>query len=412
MLREQGYRTACVGKWHLGWNWSKRGEQEDDIDYGLPIRNGPLSRGFDYFFGISASLDMPPYVYVENDRVTAEPDRVIPASEGKAFWREGPIGADFRHAEVLPKCLEKALGFIQTQAEQGNPFFLYFPLPAPHTPILPLERFQGSSGTNAYGDFCLQVDDLVGQIMAMLAQHGIGEDTIVIFASDNGCSPMADFTELAGFGHHPSSVFRGHKADIYEGGHRVPLIVRWPRRISRGSICRETVCLSDLMATMAEILGIGLAENAGEDSVSNLPEWTGENPGKNWRGATVHTSVDGSLAIRLGRWKLEMCPGSGGWSYPRPGAECEGLPAVQLYDLESDIGERMNLEGQEPEQVKALQDYLTEIVRKGRSTPGPEQTNSGGDVWAQLWWMLDETMKHIQADAQKEARNLDQNRSK
>ena len=407
LLKTQGYATACTGKWHLGWNWARNGEGETDIDFSQPITEGPLEKGFDTFFGISASLDMPPYVYVHDDRVTMVPERSSAASEGKGFWREGPIAADFEHAGVLPRLLEKALDFIRQQAQADCPFFLYFPLPAPHTPILPLAAFQGKSGTNAYGDFCLQVDDLVGQVMNTLEQLDIAEDTILIFTSDNGCSPMADFGELAQYGHHPSHVFRGHKADIYEGGHRIPFIVRWPRRIPEGTRSAQTVCLSDLMRTMADIVGVSLPEDAAEDSVSSLPTWLGAELSRNYREATVHTSVDGSLSIRQGRWKLEMCPGSGGWSFPKPGPECEGLPAVQLYDLEADIGERVNLEAQHPEIVQDLQALLTDYVRRGRSTPGLAQENTGGDLWAQLWWMLGETAQHIQEDAQREAERLD-----
>ena len=408
LLHEHGYATACIGKWHLGWHWARSGEAETDIDFSQPITAGPLEKGFDTFFGISASLDMPPYVYVQDDRVTMVPDRIIPAGEGKGFWREGPVAPDFEHAGVLPRLLGRALEFITAQAQVERPFFLYFPLPAPHTPILPLEAFQGKSGTNPYGDFCLQVDDLVGQVMNTLEQLNLVEDTILIFTSDNGCSPMADFEELAQFGHHPSHVFRGHKADIYEGGHRIPFIVRWPRCVPAGTRCQQTVCLSDLMRTMADILGISLPDQAAEDSFSSLPAWLGEDLPGPLRPATVHTSVDGSLSIRQGHWKLEMCPGSGGWSFPKPGPECEGLPPVQLYDLDADIGERVNLQAQHPEIVAGLQQLLTEYVRRGRSTPGPDQENTGGDVWAQLWWMLDETARHIQEDARREARRLDQ----
>jgi len=260
-------------------------------------------------------------------------------------------------------------------------------LPAPHTPMLPVPEFQGKSGTNEYGDFCLQVDDVVGQIMKALDHNGIAANTILLFTSDNGSPPSADFQELAAIGHHPSYVFRGHKADIYEGGHRIPLLVRWPDKIKAASVSDETVCLSDLLATCADIVGEELPPNAGEDSVSNLPLWLGEPFTKPLREATVHTSIDGSLSIRQGRWKLEMCPGSGGWSFPQPGPESEGLPPVQLYDLQADIGERHNLEQQYPDMVQRLQALLTQYVRNGRSTLGDPQENDGGTIWKQLWWM-------------------------
>lgn len=403
-LKQHGYRTACFGRWHLGWQWGIAADSETDledegadlatdfvagdgVDYRAPIQDGPTGVGFDYFYGIAASLDIPPYVYVENDRVTAVPDRIIPEREGKEFWREGPIGPDFAHEDVLPNLTKRVVSYIEESVQNEAPFFVYFPLPAPHTPILPTEEFQGKSGTNEYGDFCLQVDDVVGQVMDSLERIGAGENSILIFTSDNGCSPRADFEELVAVGHKPSYVFRGHKADIYEGGHRIPLVIRWPAQISAGSNSDETVCLADLLATCADMMGETLPTNAGEDSISNLPIWQGTPLNEPLREATVHTSVDGSLSIRQGRWKLEMCPGSGGWSFPRPGKECEGLPAVQLYDLEADIGERENVYAQHPQIVESLQTLLTNYVRNGRSTPGEPQSNTGEEHWEQLWWM-------------------------
>ncbi len=392
-LQDHGYATACVGKWHLGWDWARRNTDADgelteqDVDLSKPISNGPTTLGFDYFFGIAASLDIPPYIYIENDRPTIAPDRRIEEREGKQFWREGPISPDFEHADVLPTLTRKALGFLDDHAGDEDPFFLYFPLPAPHTPILPSSRFQGVSQTNEYGDFCLMVDDVVGQVMERLEQHNIADDTILIFTADNGCSPMADFDELAQVGHQPSYVFRGHKADIYEGGHRIPLIIRWPDRIAAGTQIDQTVCLVDLFATVADILDDPLPDDAGEDSVSNLPLWRGETLDSSLREATIHHSIDGSFSIRAGRWKLEMCAGSGGWSFPRPGPESEGLPPIQLYDLESDIGERANVQHLYPDVVERLQTLLTQYVEDGRSTPGSPQINTGGNRWEQLWWM-------------------------
>lgn len=251
-------------------------------------------------------------------------------------------------------------------------------------------EFQGKSGTNAYGDFCLHVDDTVGRVMKALEKNGLAENTIVIFTADNGCSPMADFDELAQFGHNPSYVFRGHKADIYEGGHRIPFIVQWPETIPPGSESDQTVCLADLTATLAGITGYTLPDNAAEDSVSNLSVWDGS-ASEPVREAIVHHSINGSFSIRKGKWKLEMCPGSGGWSHPLPGAECENLPPVQLYDLTADIGERQNLQSENPRVVDALKSLLTRYVKDGRSTPGAPQANTGGDEWAQLWWMLSQS---------------------
>jgi arylsulfatase A-like enzyme len=390
-LKKHGYNTACIGKWHLGWEWTLNSDDPEDIDFNAPIKNGPTTRGgFDYFFGIIASLDMPPYVYVENETITATPDRITEDAD-KRFWRKGPTGSDFCHEDVLPNFTRRACKFIEEQAGSEDPFYLYFPLPAPHTPILPTPEFQGKSGTNEYGDFCLMTDDIVGQVMASLEKAGKAENTILVFTSDNGCSPMADFEELAACGHNPSYVFRGHKADIYEGGHRIPLLIRWPEQIKPGSESEQTVCLADIMATIAEILNDEFPDSVGEDSVSNLPVWLGTQGEEALREATVHHSVNGSFSIRQGRWKLEFCPGSGGWSYPRPGTqEVEGLPPIQLYDLEADIGERENLQDKHPEIVERLTALMTQYVRTGRSTPGAPQENTGPKYWPQLNWMLED----------------------
>lgn len=392
-LKRQGYHTTMIGKWHLGWNWTTTDGRPVDadgsnVDFTGPVSNGPGEYGFDHSLAISASLDIPPYVYVEDGRVTAPPDRETVDNGKFTWWRKGPTGSDFRHEEVLPWFTRRAVETIENRAESGNPFFLYLPLPAPHTPILPTSEFRGESGTNPYGDFCLQVDDTVGQVMDALERSGVAKDTVLIFASDNGCAPAVDLEQLKEFGHDPCHVFRGHKADIYEGGHRIPLLVRWPEEISPGCVCGETVCLADLLATCADIVGAELPDDAGEDSVSHLPLWRGREMDRSLREATVHSSLDGSFSIRRGRWKLEMCAGSGGWSYPRPGPECEGLPPVQLYDLQADIGERVNLYDQHPEVVEELKALLTTYVEKGRSTPGLPQNNTGGILWEQLWWML------------------------
>jgi arylsulfatase A-like enzyme len=389
MLREQGYRTAAIGKWHLGMDLAGDFEEAPafapcpGVDYRGKIKNAPVDQGFDYFYGISASLDMPPYIYIENDHFTALPTHDTEGS-GKGFWRKGPTAEDFDHREVLPRLTEKALDRIDLWA--GSPFFLYFPLPAPHTPILPAPRFRYKSGTNEYGDFVLMCDDVVSQIIQKLKDRGIYENTILLFTSDNGCSPEADFEELARKGHNPSYHFRGHKADIYEGGHRIPLVVQWPQVIPPGERCGQTVCLSDIMATMAACLGLTLPENAGEDSISNLPLW--KNPqGDPVRTETVHQSIDGSLSIRRGDWKLEMCPGSGGWSPPKPGEEPEGAPRFQLYNLGADIGEQRNLINEHPRMSAELRARLTEIVRLGRSTPGAPQPNTGAPLWDAVRWL-------------------------
>jgi arylsulfatase A-like enzyme len=289
------------------------------------------------------------------------------------------------HEDVLPQLTSKVLEKIEAYREQ--PFFIYFPMPAPHTPILPSPAFVGKSGTNLYGDFVLMCDDVVGQIMRKLEELGLTDDTIIVYTSDNGCSPSADYPALLKLGHNPSYIFRGHKADIYEGGHRIPLLMKWPAGIPAGCVSHEPVCLVDLMATMADIVGVTLPDHAAEDSVSNLSVWTGDILDRPLREAIVHHSLNGSFSIRQGRWKLELCPGSGGWSDPLPGQEPEGSPSVQLYDLETDIGERVNVWDQHPEIVEQLKRLLQRYIEVGRSTPGTPQPNTGTIPSKNLTWL-------------------------
>ncbi len=376
LLKRHGYHTACIGKWHLGLDWRKN--STGVVDFKQPIKNGPNIYGFDYFFGITASLDIPPYFYIENDRITATSIDTIAGTQGKMFWRKGPIGNDFKHIEVLPKLTEKAVSFITEQSKTDKPFFLYFPLPAPHTPILPTEEFQGKSHTNEYGDFVLMVDDVVRQIEQALVENGVAENTLIIFTSDNGCSPMADYEELAAVGHDPSYVFRGHKADIFEGGHRIPFIVKWPGKIDVGSSSDEIICSTDLLATSAAIVGDTLKDNEGEDSYNILPLLLSEKTDHPIRKAVVHHSINGSFSIRKGKWKLEFCPGSGGWSYPTPSEARElDLYPIQLYDLENDIAEANNVAEDNPEVVKDLTALIRKYIDEGRSTPGAPQQNEG-----------------------------------
>lgn len=395
LLRDQGYRTACFGKWHLGMDWKvKPGkavselnieprEQVFNVDYAQPIANGPNSVGFDEYFGISASLDMVPYTFIENDRVVAAPteDReflMMHGRENGGRTRKGPTAPDFDAADVLPMLARKSCEFIARQAEGARadqPFFLYVPFASPHTPILPTSEWQGKSGMNPYADFVMQTDAAVGEILAALDKHELADNTLVLLTSDNGCSPQAKFDELAAHGHHPSGPLRGHKADLFEGGHRVPLVARWPGQVVAGKVSTQLVCLVDMLATVAELLGQTLPPDAGEDSISFLGALRGEGGG---REHLVSHSVNGSFAIRRGPWKLLLCPDSGGWSAPRPGAkQAESLPPMQLYRLDDDLAERRNLYDREPAKAQELTALLEKLVADGRSTPGPAQPNNG-----------------------------------
>jgi arylsulfatase A len=392
LLKKQGYHTAMIGKWHLGWDFQFTGKstgnglgfnsKKNSIDYTKLVKNGPDANGFDYYYGHCGSLDMAPYVYVENGKVTALPDRETENKDSKGFWRKGPTGSDFKHIDVLPNCFNKANEYIEKRAKTGKPFFLYLPIPSPHTPILPIKEFQGKSKTNLYGDFVMQIDWHVGQLMKVLKKNNIDQNTIVIFTSDNGCSPRADFKELADVGHSPSHIYRGHKADIYEGGHRIPFIVHWPAKIKPNQISSETICLTDLMATAGDINNAVIPDNAAEDSVSFLPALLGQKMDKPLREATVHHSINGSFALRQGQWKLILCPGSGGWSSPRPKEAYKGkLPVIQLYNLNSDPGEKNNIYKENKEKVKELYSLLKKYVEEGRSTPGNKQSNEGKTVF-------------------------------
>lgn len=396
LFKRNGYQTIVIGKWHLGMDLpvtedfmerdghASSFDLNDGVDYDGIIKNAPTDYGFDYYFGIAASLDMPPYVYIENNRFTAKPDHKCISEGGKKWFRPGPTAPDFVHDKVLDELADKVKEQIEKNKE--NPFFIYFPMPAPHTPILPAKEFQGKSGVNEYGDFVLHCDSVIGRIIEKLKETGIYDNTIVVFTSDNGCSPMANFPEMAKKGHNPSYVFRGNKADIFEGGHRIPYIIQWPEKIRKGQICTRTVCLSDFMATMAEILEDTLAENEGEDSISNLSLWKNADA-EEVRQYTIHQSIDGSLAIRSGEFKLEMCPGSGGWSSPKEQEITDDMPQIQLYKLSEDIGETKNVMDKYPEVVERLKKELIQAIQRGRTTPGPVQKNNGEQVWEKISWI-------------------------
>jgi arylsulfatase A-like enzyme len=394
LLKQHGYHTAAVGKWHLGMNWPLRpgapkfgdgieiGSDGWNVDFSRPVADGPTSRGFDAYFGISASLDMVPYTFIENDRVNVVPtvDKEFPMTFGREGLaaRRGPAAVDFEATDVLPTLTRKAVEYIEgcaANANAGRPFFLYLALASPHTPIAPTARWRGQSGLSPYADFVMETDAAVGEVLDALDAHGLSENTLVILTSDNGCSPMANFDELLAHGHNPNDRFRGSKADIFEGGHRVPFLVRWPAKVEPATHSNRTICLTDLMATCADIVGARLPDAAGEDSVSFLPALVGRADVPP-REAVVHHSMNGSFAIRQGKWKLALCPDSGGWSKPAPGSiESQGLPPVQLYDLATDLGERTNVKAEHPAVVARLTRLLEKFVADGRSTPGMPQRN-------------------------------------
>lgn len=394
MLKAQGYQTACIGKWHLGMQWVHTGDGPYDVDYAQPYRMGPNDFGFDYFFGLMASLSQPPYVYLENDHATAIPDTITGVKPDVLFnfaynqtWLPGPTVTGFDVRDVVPTCQKKALEQIDKFTESDAPFFLYYPTPAVHVPLLPSEEFEGKSGLGPYGDFVLQTDVMVGELMAKLEEKGIADDTMFIFASDNGCGANVDYDSLIAKGHNPSYIYRGCKGDIWEGGHRIPYIVRYPGVVPAGIETNQMVSLSDVMATWAECFDLDLPDNAAEDSISHFCLWQGED--RAVREDIVMSSLNGSLSLREGPWKLELCPGSGGPTDALKKTDLRALPRFQLYNLTGDIGEQYNLYERFPEIAERLREKLIRYIEDGRSTPGEKQQNYAGlTCWDEIdWWV-------------------------
>jgi arylsulfatase A len=364
-LKQYGYTTAAIGKWHLGLGAVK------PVDYALPLSPGPRSAGFDRFFGIPASLDMEPYVFVENERVLEAPTAQIPASKhhregGAGFWRAGPIAPSFKHENVLPAITDNAVEYLHKQ-KAGVPFFFYFALTSPHTPWMPTADFAGKSQVGYYGDFVMQTDAAIGRVLAALDDARLSDNTLVIITSDNGSHwPPADITK---WNHHSNHTYRGQKADLWEGGHRVPFLARWPGTIPAARVSDELICHTDFFATAAAILNSNLPDNAAEDSYNILPALRGERSEQPIRDAIVHHSGDGAFAIRQGPWKLCLALGSQGFSIPKNPEPAPGGPRGQLYNLADDSSEQHNLWSDRPEIVERLTNLLDQYKRDGRSVP-------------------------------------------
>ncbi|WP_259014601.1 sulfatase family protein [Emticicia fluvialis] len=387
-LKKQGYKTGMVGKWHLGMTWGNIEAGEKKVDFSKQVRNSPNSNGFDYSFIIPASLDMPPYAYVENGFCTAIPKDTCEGRKGIELFRAGISAPDFKPEDVIGRFTEKALSFINQNANKEKPFFLYFPLAAPHTPVLPIGDFVGKSKVSPYGDFVLMVDDVVKQVVATLKKNGIYDNTIIVFTSDNGFANSANLQAQLSKGHNPSIDYRGLKTDIYEGGHRVPFIVHWGKVVKTGKVSDQLLCSTDFFRTVAELNKTSLKDNVAEDSYSFLSELTGRKPTHAPRASVIHHSSNGYFAIRKGKWKLIMCSHSGGNGKPKEDSEeAKALPPIQLYDLSTDIAETRNVYAAHPEVVKELTALLTKNVKDGRSTQGKIQTNDGPAYWSQLTWL-------------------------
>jgi arylsulfatase A-like enzyme len=364
LLKRRGYVTAGVGKWHLGLGDASK------TDYAKPLRPGPLSVGFDSYFGIPASLDMPPYVFVENEGVTEAPTattagRPMNRQEGD-FWRAGPIAPHFKHIDVLPKITDRAVAFVRKQSAD-KPFFLYFAMTGPHTPWMPVADFRGKSGAGSYGDFVAQVDASAGRVLKALDDAGLSDNTLLIFTSDNGAYWVP--ADIEKWQHRANGRLRGQKADLWEGGHRVPFIVRWPGHVPASAASKELICLTDVLATVAAVAGTDLPADAGEDSFDIGPALRGGRRDRPVRAAVVLQSGDGTFAIRQGPWKLAMALGSHGFSDPKNIKPKPGEAQGQLYNLDDDPQEQNNLWLRKPDVVARLTALLEKYQSEGRSRP-------------------------------------------
>ena len=390
MLREQGYATACVGKWHLGWGWPKPGE-DGKRHFGKPIPDGPAARGFDLYFGTDVP-NYPPYCFIENDRTVGIPSEAAPVGK-ESFNIAGPMVPGWKLVDVLPGLAKRAVEYVETAAKGKKPFFLYLPLTSPHFPVVPSAAFKGKSNVGEYGDFVMQTDAVIGAVLDALKRSGVAENTLVILTSDNGPEVTGEvkpgaYDRLKEFGHASMGTLRGTKRDAWEGGHRVPFIVRWPGKIPAGTTCDETVCHVDLMATLAAMLNVKLPADAGVDSVNILPALLGEKRNAPLREATVHHSAQGKFAIRKGDWVLILAPtgddnakkGEPDWFRRDRGYESH-TEAGELYDLATDPTQKRNRYAAEPTKVKELTALMERYVTDGRSTPGPKQKNDVEVVW-------------------------------
>ncbi len=389
MLRAQGYATACIGKWHLGRDWPK--PMNGKRDFTLPIPNGPTARGFDYYFGTDVP-NYPPYCFIENDRTVGIPSAVAPVGKD-SFNIAGPMIPDWKLVDVLPALEKSAVDFIHRSAKGEKPFFLYLPLTSPHFPVVPSAAFKGKSQVGEYGDFVMQTDHVLGTVLTALEQTGTAQNTLIIFTSDNGPEVSGEvnpgvYDRLKQFGHASMGSLRGAKRDAWEGGHRVPFIARWPGKIPASSVCQETICHVDLLATLAALYHISLPADAGVDSVNILPALLGQKNNKPLREATVHHTGQGKFAIRQGDWVLILAPtgddnrkqGEPDWFKAQRGYSAHREPG-ELYNLALDPTQKQNLYAVEPNRVNEMASLLERYVANGRSTPGPKQNNDVEVIW-------------------------------
>lgn len=388
LAARHGYRTSCIGKWHLGWDWpipaeskqffvSDRQQELPPSDqhrtawrkaFSRPIGGGPTARGFDEYFGTDVP-NWPPYCFIENDRTVGIPSEFLSPRllRNHQASKQGPALEDWTLEPILPELVKRAGQFFRREAETPEPFLLYLPLTSPHTPLAVSDRWKGKSGLGSYADFVMETDAMVGRVLEELEESGAADDTLVVFTSDNGCAPYIGAKRLEQQGHYPSGPLRGYKSDVWEGGHRVPLIVRLPGVVEPGAVCGRLVHQADWMATLADLWKVPLPDDAGEDSVSLLPLLKGDD--RPVRQHAVSCSMRGVPGLRQGDWKLILGSGSGGWT------EGSVETPVQLYHLAEDLGETTNLASEHPERVAEMRALLEKLITEGRSTPGARQRN-------------------------------------
>lgn len=385
MLRARGYATACIGKWHLGMDWDairKPGTptnsiEHTDFDWTRRFPGGPLDHGFDYYFGDNV-INFPPYAWIENDRLVAPPDvtlRKVPGKPKEGEWecRPGPGRSDWNFTQALPTLARKGADYIRSRKGREQPFFLYFALPSPHAPIVPTDAFDGKSKAGPYGDFVVQTDDVCGQLLTALRESGLDSNTIVLFSADNGPENYA-YARDEKFDHWSAAPFRGLKRDLYEGGHHVPFVLKWPGVTRPGSVADVLISQVDLMATLAALLNFDLPRNAAEDSFNFLPWLKGESRTPP-RSTVVYNTNPRNYAVRDGEWLLVNAPS--GYTSRRPTPTwnskhqqpLDDAQPVQLFNLKEDPGQRHNLAAEQPDKVARLKVLLKKLQDQGHSAP-------------------------------------------
>lgn len=360
MLRNNGYHTCMIGKWHLGF--------ETGMDFNADrFPGGPVDRGFDEFYGLPQSLDIPPYLYIVNDKAEKKPTVDVAAMgptdkrwtniQGE-FWRKGKMSPGFKHDEVLDVITEKSVAKIKDHgAKSDKPLFLYVPLTAPHTPWLPGKRFMNSPN-EMYGAFVAHVDDCVARIDKAIQEAGMSENTIFIITSDNG--PVWYPKDIERTGHSSTGKMKGMKGDAWEGGHRVPFIVRWPNGIKAGSVTGELSGFVDMLPTLADIVGDNTVSKQFKDGYTLKDVFAG---GKTAREDIVHMATGKYIAVRKGDWKYIPFLGSGGFSKPKFIKPKKGEYTGQLYNLKDDPSETNNVFDKHPEIVAELKALMEKRLK-------------------------------------------------